>query len=131
MYAAYGLVSQRPFAVLDRHLLGTAKGLQTKGCSVGGDRAPSHSCDRRRKEKSGQAHSGLPVCTTEGAWATPRTKHGIIALSVKLTRVAGDKRPGCPQCGNAIFKPSQRIWDVACCIWRPVREAPILRIRAK
>src|SRR6516165_2515652 len=57
MYAAYGLVSQRPFAVLDGHLLGTAKGLQTKGCSVGGERAPSHSCDRRRKEKSGQAHS--------------------------------------------------------------------------
>src|SRR6516165_6218295 len=57
MYEAYGLVSQRPFAVLDRHLLGTAKGLQTKGCSVGGERAPSHSCDRRRKEKSGQAHS--------------------------------------------------------------------------
>src|SRR6516164_8855540 len=58
MYAAYGLVSQRPFAVLDRHLLGTAKGLQTKGCSVGGKRAPSHSYDRRRKEKSRQTYSG-------------------------------------------------------------------------
>ena len=30
MYAAYGLVSQRPFAVLDRHLLGTAKDSKPK-----------------------------------------------------------------------------------------------------
>ena len=44
------------------------------------------------------------------ARSTPRTKHGIIALSAKVMRVARDKRPGCPQCGNAIFKPSERIW---------------------
>src|SRR5215469_6139186 len=45
------------------------------------------------------------------ARSTPRTKHGIIAPSAKVMRVARDKRPGCPQCGNAIFKPSERIWD--------------------
>src|SRR6516164_4555214 len=39
------------------------------------------------------------------ARSTPRTKHGIIALSAKVMREARDKRPGCPQFGKAIFKP--------------------------
>jgi len=34
--------------------LAQQKDSKPKECSVGGDRAPSHSCDRRRKEKSGQ-----------------------------------------------------------------------------